>query len=194
MKTSESILKIAPKILEAQRNIGVAVKGAKNPFFDSDYANLLTVINAVKTPLNDAGISYLQAVGTAENGEAMVETVLLHESGEFVSTETPVLCKKPNDPQAMGSGITYAKRYALQAMLGLPTDEDDGNAASKNGSTKPKPKLPDAKLGYLKQDAVTKWLMKFPNSSEAIAAMEHKYHLTNEGHAYVTSLFEGQEQ
>jgi hypothetical protein len=54
----------------------------------------------------------------------------MHESGESVTGRTPVLTKDNTDPQKMGSGITYAKRYGLQAAFGLPSEDDDGNEAS----------------------------------------------------------------
>ena len=95
----------------------------------------------MKEPLNKHGISFLQAVDkTNEEGLPMIDTILLHESGQYLSTRTPVFCAKPNDPQAFGSGITYSKRYALQALLGLPTEDDDGNAATNhNGGNGKKP-------------------------------------------------------
>jgi hypothetical protein len=129
---SEQISNLAAALLKAQRDIGAALKGASNPFFKSKYADLRTVIEAVKGPLNSNGITFLQAVDsrTLEGADhPVIDTILLHESGQFLSTRTPVFCAKPNDPQAFGSGITYSKRYALQALLGIPTTDDDGEAA-----------------------------------------------------------------
>lgn len=140
---SEQITNLASALLKAQQDIGTALKTASNPYFKSSYADLSAVIDAVKEPLNKHGIAFLQAVDKGESGEMpVIDTILLHESGQYLSTRTPVFCAKPNDPQAFGSGITYSKRYALQALLGLPTEDDDGNAATpKNGKpeTKPKP-------------------------------------------------------
>ncbi|KKK65068.1 hypothetical protein LCGC14_2977860 [marine sediment metagenome] len=134
VKKSESITALAPALLAAQKEIGVAVKGSENPYFKSKYADLQAVIETVKEPLNNNGIVFLQAV------DESIETILLHESGEFISSQTPIFCKKENDPQAFGSGVTYSKRYALQAILGLPTADDDGNAAAK--PAKPDEKKP----------------------------------------------------
>lgn len=128
MKTSEKIDLLSKALVLAQKEISCAVKESKNPFFKSSYASFTAVVNAVKEPLNRNGIAFMQLVNS--NGHDFVETILLHESGQFISTETAVHCAKPNDPQAFGSGITYTKRYALQAVLGLPTEDDDGNAAS----------------------------------------------------------------
>ncbi len=126
---SEQITNLAAALLKAQRAIGFAVKGAKNPFFKSTYADLGAVIEAIKGPLNDNGITFLQAVDSDPGDSAAVDTILLHESGQFISCRTPVFCAKPNDPQAFGSGLTYSKRYALQALLGIPTADDDGEGA-----------------------------------------------------------------
>ncbi len=87
-------------------------------------------VEAVKGPLNQEGICFLQAVNMGADGKGVVETVLLHENGQFISSCTPVYCSKPNDPQAFGSGISYSKRYGLQALLGLPTVDDDGQMAA----------------------------------------------------------------
>lgn len=122
---SETITKLAVSLIKAQKAIMPATKDATNPHYRSKYADLTAIIDAVKGPLNDNGIAFLQVV----NATPAVETILLHESGEWMSSVTPVYCGKPNDPQALGSGITYAKRYGLQAMLGLPTEDDDGEAA-----------------------------------------------------------------
>lgn len=124
MITSESIKAIAPALVSAQKLIKVAVKDAKNPFFNSTYADLAEVISVCKEPLNDNGIVILQPV----NGE-YVETVLVHQSGEWMASQTKIVNAKPNDPQAQGLSITYARRYGLLSMLSIPTDDDDGENA-----------------------------------------------------------------
>lgn len=129
MNKSETIGKLATALVKAQASMGSAIKDSNNPFFKSKYADLTEVIETVKKPLNDNGISFLQIVELADNGNQVVETTLLHESGEFISGKTLVVTAKQNDPQALGSAITYAKRYGLQAICGLPTDDDDGEAA-----------------------------------------------------------------
>lgn len=158
--------KIAPALLKAQIAVGAALKSSTNPYFKSSYADLTAVIEAVKEPLNENDIVFLQLVQTAEDCplietastapdgtgvsrtspaySSVVETILLHSSGEQISTLTPVFCNKPNDPQAFGSGITYVKRYALQAILGLPTEDDDGNEASAPAKPPKKQKKKDS--------------------------------------------------
>lgn len=131
MNKSESIGKIAGALLKAQRAMGGATKGAANPFFKSRYADYGAVLEACKDPLNDNGIVILQPHDLVEvNGKSYVETVLLHESGEFIASRTEVVCAKSNDPQALGSAITYARRFGLESLVALPREDDDGNAAS----------------------------------------------------------------
>ena len=135
MQTSPTINKIAAALVKAQVAMTGAKKGAANPFFKSKYADLPAVVEAIKEPLNNNGITFMQVIGV-NGGMVVVETVLLHESGEFISGETPVIVAKANDPQALGSAITYAKRYGLQAIAGLPTEDDDGEKAMGRGGKK----------------------------------------------------------
>jgi len=130
MKTSESILKIAPAYLKAQKEIGAATKGKVNPFFHSNYADLGEVMETCKKALNDNGISVLQPVGYDLEGRGYVETILLHESGEFFSDKMAITVKTANNPQDYGSAVTYARRYALQSMVFIPAEDDDGNKAT----------------------------------------------------------------
>lgn len=136
MKQSESIIKISAALLKAQKSMGVAKKGANNPYFHSTYADLGSIMEVCKNPLNDNGILVLQPVGHDELGE-YVETVLVHESGEFLSDRMKI--NPGTKPQEQGSAITYARRYALQSMLFIPAEDDDGNAASKTASKKDEP-------------------------------------------------------
>ncbi len=124
----DNVDKIAPALLAAQKAMSHAAKSATNPHFKSKYADLATVIDAVKGPLNDAGIVFMQTIGNTTEG-VQVTTTLLHESGQ--SLESTIYLPVPQQtPQAYGSGITYAKRYALQSMCGLPSEDDDGERAS----------------------------------------------------------------
>lgn len=139
MKTSESITTIAGALLKAQKEMEGAKKDSKNPFFKSKYSDFNSVLEAVKGPLNNNGISILQPhrVDCVENKQYMVvETILLHESGEFLSSETQVVVAKANDPQSLGSAQTYARRYGLQSLTALPSEDDDGEKGM-NRTAKP---------------------------------------------------------
>ena len=130
MRTSESITNLAPALLKAQKKIGGAVKGSTNPFFKSSYADLGSVMEACKDALNENGICVLQPVG---NG--VLETVLLHESGEYIAETMDLVSKSENNPQDHGSAITYARRYALQSIMFIPAEDDDGNKATYGNKT-----------------------------------------------------------
>lgn len=132
MKTSETIDKIAPALLKAQTQIGAAAKGAMNPHFKKPFASLGDVMEACKVALNEQLISVFQPVGHDQYGQ-YVETVLLHSTGQFISDRMSITCSKENDPQAQGSAITYARRYALQSMLFIPAEDDDGEGAMNRG-------------------------------------------------------------
>lgn len=135
MNTSETISKIAPALLQAQRAITFAVKDAKNPHFKTTYADLSAVIDAVKPALNEAGIAFLQMPAPSDRDSLALTTRLIHESGEWIeSTATCPLQK--SDPQGYGSAVTYLKRYSLASAVGLYQEDDDGNAASKGGNVR----------------------------------------------------------
>ena len=129
MNKSESIKNLALAMNKAQAEMGGAIKGAANPFFRSKYADLSSVVQAVKEPFANNGLSYVQ-FPIEEGGRIGVETILMHESGEYLSQSFTVHLAKQDAPQA-GSAITYCRRYALQSLAGIPSEDDDGNAASK---------------------------------------------------------------
>ncbi len=120
---------LAIALCKAQSEMGGAVKDAKNPFFKSSYADLTSVIKAIKEPFANNGLSYVQFPITSEGGRGIgVKTILMHTSGQFLSEEFYLPTVK-QDPQSGGSCITYARRYALQAMAGIPTADDDAESA-----------------------------------------------------------------
>jgi hypothetical protein len=125
---SESIKELALALHKAHTKIKAAIKDSANPFFKSKYADLSSVIEAVKQPLSDSGIVYVQGVEGVEGGVA-VETMLLHISGEWISSKLEIPASK-HDAQGYGSAITYGRRYGLQSMCGVPAEDDDGNAAT----------------------------------------------------------------
>ena len=120
---------LAAALIKFHDSGAAAKKGAANPFFKSKYASLEEVIETVRAEAGKVGLTFTQLVDFDEH-HIFVTTILMHESGESVTGRTPVLTKDNTDPQKMGSGITYAKRYGLQAAFGLPSEDDDGNAAS----------------------------------------------------------------
>lgn len=126
---------IAVALLKAQSEMSNPKKGATNPFFKSKYADLNAVREAVLPTLNEHGITVLQPIVHYE-GKNFVKTVLLHESGESIESLTEILYNKPNDAQAQGSGISYARRYALQSFVCVGADDDDAQQAVKEQPSK----------------------------------------------------------
>lgn len=136
MQKSESITELAKALNKTQAKLQVAKKGSENPFFHSKYADLLAVWDACREALTQNGLSVSQLADTDAEGKAVLETILMHESGEWIKGRLPLLSVKA-DPQAQGSAITYARRYSLSAIIGLCTEEDDDAGAAME-RTKPK--------------------------------------------------------
>ena len=134
MKSSEAINELANALCNAQSQMGGAVKDSANPFFKSSYADLTSVIKAIKQPFADNGLSYTQFPVSNENGVG-VSTRLMHISGQWLEMEYTLPTVK-KDPQASGSAITYARRYALQSIAGIPTADDDAESAMLRGDDK----------------------------------------------------------
>lgn len=132
MTHSEDITKITPALIAAMKGIGGAKKDAENKAFTSKYSDLAAVLEACRGPLLDNGIAIMQPPATIGEGEIAVTTILLHESCQWMAC-TLNLTPKDASPQAAGSVITYGRRYSLQPMLGMPSEDDDGNAASQQG-------------------------------------------------------------
>lgn len=128
MNKSDTIGKLSPALVKAQAEMAGAKKSVKNDFFKSKYANLEEVIAVAKDALSNHGLCFLQFPISGE-GTAGVETIILHESGEYISNQFLLKCDKQT-AQGMGSAITYARRYGLQSACGIPSEDDDGNAAS----------------------------------------------------------------
>lgn len=133
MTRSESIAQLAAAMAKAQPAIEPAIKDAANPFFKSKYADLAEVWRVIQAAFAPHGLSVLQVPETADDGSVTLTTMVLHDSGEWIAGTMPVRVTK-DDPQGVGSGITYARRYALSAMCGVVTEDDDGEAAMGRGN------------------------------------------------------------
>lgn len=116
----------------AQGEMTHATKDSRNPHLNSRYADLASVWGAIRAPLTKNGLSVIQL----PNGDEL-ETILAHKSGQFIIAKTPIKTVK-NDAQGYGSGLTYARRYALASIVGIVQDDDDGNIASNTINNKPK--------------------------------------------------------
>lgn len=135
---SQHIDKIVPALAKAQSEIGPVVKDSQNPFFKSSYADLATVCEAIRQPCSDNGLCVLQEP-SMEGDRAAVTTIILHSSGQYIRSWLELPLAK-QDPQGLGSAITYGRRYALVAIFGIAPEDDDGNAASaRQGEAAKKP-------------------------------------------------------
>ena len=130
MKQSDTIASLAAAMAAAQAEMGAAVKGSSNPFFKSKYADLGSVIEAVKAPFAAHGLSFVQFPVSGENSVG-VATRLMHSSGEWLEQEYFIPLGKM-DAQSVGSCLSYARRYSLQSIAGIPSADDDGNAATQS--------------------------------------------------------------
>ena len=129
MAKSENIGQPAAALSKAQGAIKGAIKDSANPFFKSSYADLASVWDAARAPLAANGLAVVQTTELPGDGGAVLVTTLCHESGEWIDGMLPIRPVK-DDPQGMGSAITYMRRYALAAIVGIAPEDDDGNAAS----------------------------------------------------------------
>ena len=130
MNKSESIKELATALAKAQGAIKGAVKDSANPFFKSKYADLASVVEAIRSAFAANGLSYIQFVEPSDKDEVRVETTILHSSGEWIGCGVLALPVSKVDAQGYGSALTYARRYSLSAATGVAPEDDDGNAAT----------------------------------------------------------------
>lgn len=129
-KNVPGLNELAAALAKAQGQLKAAIKDATNPHFKSSYADLASVWEACRKPLSDNGLSVVQVPVEAPAGYVGLRTVLLHSSGQSISEVFYMPVSQPNNPQSVGSALTYARRYALSAYVGIAPEDDDGNSAS----------------------------------------------------------------
>ena len=146
MKHSEQTNEIFSALAKAQGKIKPVRKDGANPHLGNKYTTLDAIIDEVKVPLSENGLSFLQPLTTDDRG-LVLETWLTHSSGQYLMADVVVSPmsgnRGVNEMQALGSSLTYLKRYALAAMLGVASeDDDDGNKAGKPAkqNRQPQPK------------------------------------------------------
>lgn len=126
---SATLGKLFGALSVAQGEIQSATRDKKNPFYNSSYADLESVIAVIREPFAKVGLCVVQRGVTTERG-TVLETRLGHSSGEWIASVMPIKPEK-NGIHAVGSAITYMRRYALMAIAGVAPAYDDGNAAVK---------------------------------------------------------------
>ncbi len=118
---------LAAALVAAQRVVTTAKRDSTNPHYGSRYADLASVWEACRDPLTSHGIAVVQ-IPSADGNRVTVTTLLVHASGARLEGALTMTAKDAS-PQAIGSAITYARRYALMAMVGIAPEDDDGEAA-----------------------------------------------------------------
>lgn len=147
MKTSESIVKISKALVEFQGEMESVKKGAVNPFFHSKYADLASIIAAIKEPMVKHELAYLQDTPKYEHIGKIIKydkkgnqgehtqciitltTRIIHASGEWIESDC-ILGLDEWGPQEFGKLLSYARRYGLQAALGLSAEDDDAESGT----------------------------------------------------------------
>ena len=129
--------KLAQDLINLQYEMGNVEKNSKNPFFKSTYSSLTEIVNYAKPYLHKHGFAIVQTFSQSDNGTVHINTILIHKSGQSISGTLSMPSKDATDPQKTGSAVTYARRYAYAAIIGLtPEEDDDGNkAAGKDNKT-----------------------------------------------------------
>ena len=152
LRKSESIESLAVALVKFNGEVSKIAKDAENPFFKNNYATLDTIIDEVRPILQKNGLSVMQ-IPSGDGQNISMKTLLIHESGQWIESDELVMKPVKNDPQAVGSAITYARRYSIGAFLSLNTGEDDdGNIATGNDKEPPgteKTKLTEKQVGRL---------------------------------------------
>jgi hypothetical protein len=146
MQTSAQINEIALALAKAQGEMSGAAKSSANPFFKSKYADLASVVDACRGALTANQIAVVQSP-TTDGPRVSLETWLIHSSGQFLAG-TVTATAKDDSPQAVGSAITYLRRYALQSFAGVAPEDDDAETAQGRGArpaavAAPAPPTPD---------------------------------------------------
>lgn len=158
MKTSASIAEIASALCKLQVRIEDASANAKNAHLKNSYANLQSILETIRAPMAAVGLSFTQLPGYGDD-VVYIETVLMHTSGEWIaSTSAAPLTKK--DAQGVGATLTYLRRYALAALVGITQADDDGQSiAIKSAGEK--------LVSFAQADRLQKLLDRCPESTQA---------------------------
>lgn len=127
MRQSDQINELAAALAKAQGEIVGAVKDSSNPYFKSKYADLASVYGACREQLTKNNLCVIQTTDS-DNTDTYVITTLAHSSGQWIQGKIKINPMK-NDPQAVGAALTYYRRYALAALVGVPQIDDDAEGA-----------------------------------------------------------------
>ncbi len=206
MTHSEQINELAAALSAAQGMIENATKGSENPHFRSKYADLAEIINAVRPVFSTHGLAFTQCPAY-EGGIASVETILMHKSGQYLSSTISIPVSK-QDAHGIGSALTYCRRYALAAVAGVGQEDDDANAAvgskepprqRSNGASKQQSAAPEEKTDLAIIGAEISRLIGGAKDLEAVAKVLDFYKteiagMQKDWQAKITGLAEAKRQ
>ena len=180
MTTSPSIQNLTQGLAKFHAMVGRISKDAKNPFFKSNYASLPHIITEIAEPLEKAGLILSQF----PNGDGLT-TMLIHaESGEFISATYTLQVVRQNDPQAQGSAISYARRYAITSVLNLAISDDDAEAATRPVRQAPAKMAPtEAQFA-----GIVQYLNGTPEQKKTAREALKKYSLTKDQQEIIEGL------
>jgi hypothetical protein len=198
MEKSPSITNLSKALVTFHVKVDKVKKDATNPFFKSKYASLSNILEAINEPLIESGLCFSQ-FPQDENG---LTTILMHsESGEFLQA-TYIMKPVKDDPQGRGSVITYQRRYALAAVLGLNIDEDDDANKGTHGASTPEnlPNTADDNKPWLnktnKDKSITETWQKVTTALESgkatIEQVTGKYKVSKENMAELKQILNHQ--
>lgn len=165
---SEQINELATALAKAQGAMKSAAKSKENPFFKAHYADLPAVWEACRDALSKNGLAVIQTL-QFEGVETWLETTLAHSSGQWMRSRYPVRPAKP-DPQGVGSATTYARRYALMAMVGVVADDEDDDGEAAVGRSKA-PEPPKRPVASKPDDAAKTWARDAETAVRACGTM-----------------------
>lgn len=177
MNRSETIVSLTKALALFHAKVGKIKKDAQNPFFKSNYASLSNILDEIDDPLLESGLVITQF----PDDDGLVSMLIHAESGEFISSNYRMPVSKQNDPQALGSSITYARRYAITSILSLNVEDDDGNKGAQPPKKQPQaPTQPQApeKPWLDKGEGLDKAMAYLRTGTGTIATIESKYRIT----------------
>lgn len=176
MKTSDKITNLTKAMFCFQTKVTTVKKTAKNPHFKSTYADLTSILETINPILHECGLLVTQH----PNDDCLVTTIYHAESGEYMQSEQVLRMKDANNPQAQGSAITYARRYALASIFNLNQEDDDGNVATGYKVTAVKEQLNPKHPMWSKA-------LEHLSKGGSISDIESKYTLTEEVKVLLTA-------
>ena len=183
MDRTEQITELTKSLAKFHALVGKIKKDAKNPFFKSNYASLSHILEEVAQPMQDSGLVISQFPD-----DSSLVTMLIHaDTGQYISSSYIMPVSKQNDPQALGSAISYARRYAITSILSLNIDDDDAEAATKPTRNQ---QAEDTRP-WLNKGAQLNEAMDYLRKGGKIETIEKKYRINKEIRASLQTVIDG---